>query len=114
MLKKIVSWLTGAKPNPKFEHPLDAVTTPKLPTVEIETVITVQPEKKPRKPRVNKEPIKSPSIPAWSGAAWPFPTQRPPEGKPTSTVTQAELEALQVAPVKKERKKRTFAPKPKA
>jgi hypothetical protein len=109
MFKKIVSWLSGAKPNPKFEHPLDAVTTPKLPAVQIETTITAQPEKKPRKPRVPAITIKSPAI-----AAWPFPIEKPVEGKPTSTVTLEELEALQVAPIKKERKKRTFAPKPKA
>ena len=112
MFKKIVSWLTGTKPNPKYEHPLDAVTTPKLPVVEVETVMTIQPEKKPRAPRKPRDlsaNIKSSAIPAW-----PFPVHRPEEGKPASTVTQAELEALQAAPIKKERKKRTFAPKPKA
>lgn len=105
MFKKIVSWLTGTKPNPKYEHPLDAVTTPKQPSIQMETVITAQPEKKPRKPRAPRDVsanIKSSAIPAW-----PFPVVRPEEGKPTSTVTQAELKALRVAPIKKERKPRT-------
>lgn len=108
MFKKIVSWLTGVKPNPKYEHPLDAVTAPKQPPVQMETVITAQPpqpEKKTRKPRTSTTPIKSPAI-----AAWPSPLHKPEKDKPTSTVTLAELEALQVAPVKKERKPR----KPKA
>ena len=105
MFKKIVSWFAGTKPNPTYEHPLDAVTTPKLPIILMETVLTAQPEKKPRKPREPAATIKSPAI-----AAWPFPIEKPVEGKPTSTVTLEELEALQVATIKKERKPR----KPKA
>jgi hypothetical protein len=109
MFKKIVSWFAGTKPNPAYEHPLDAVTTPnepKLKPIQIETVLTAQPEKKSRKPRESTVTIiKSPAI-----AAWPFPIEKPVEGKPTSTVTLEELEALQETPIKKERKPR----KPKA
>ena len=82
MFKKIVEFFTGKKPQSKFAHPLDAVTTPNVsapykleppaattplpyvpsttPPLVVETSPTPEaaPAKKPRKPAVIKAPAK--------------------------------------------------------
>ena len=89
MFKKIVEFFTGKKPQSKFAHPLDAVTTPNvsapykleppaattpLPSVPSTTPPLVKlgpeptpeaaPTKKPRKPAVKKPAvIKAPAKP---------------------------------------------------
>ena len=54
MFKKIVEFFTGKKPESKFAHPLDAVTTPTVsapyklePPAEITTLLYVPPETVP-------------------------------------------------------------------
>ena len=82
MFKKIVEFFTGKKPQSKFAHPLDAVTTPNVsapykleppaattplpyvpsttPPLVVETSPTPEaaPAKKPRKPAAIKAPAK--------------------------------------------------------
>lgn len=45
MLNKIKEFFTGKKPESKFAHPLDAVTTPKMPESVTETMVVMEPPK---------------------------------------------------------------------
>jgi hypothetical protein len=93
MFKKIVEFFTGKKPESKYAHPLDAVTTPNVPQAPYKL-----------EPPADTTPI--PYVPA---EAVPIPYRfQPPAAETTPPV--AVLISPEPAPVKKPRK--AAAPKP--
>ena len=87
MFKKIVEFFTGKKPESKFAHPLDAVTTPTVPqapykvpepvvaTPVVETPVTV--EKTAEKPAAKKPVVKKPAVKKPAAATAPRKSRTP-------------------------------------
>jgi hypothetical protein len=93
MLNKIKEFFTGKKPESKFAHPLDAVTTPKMPESVTETMVVMEPPK--------EQMIPTPYVPEAAPAVTTL-LYVPP-------ATEQAPAAVEVAPEKKARKPR--APK---
>ena len=95
MFKKIVEFFTGKKPESKFAHPLDAVTTPK--------------ESAPYKVEPPSSTTHHPGHPGW-----PVPIKIDPVPQPEITPIPYVPEPAPVPVAPPAKKKQTFAKKPAA